>query len=117
MTVSAIFLLAAVAAVRGAPPAPTALSAVSAAGANALRWTPAFRASSHRLYRSAAAGGPYTQLAVVSPGTGSVFVDAAVVNGSVSFYVVRGVAPAGTEGPQSPETAARADDKSSIDSI
>ena len=72
---------------------PTGLTA--AAGAPAprinLSWTATVDtyASGYRILRGTATGGPYTQIAEVTPRTTTSYTDTTVTGGTTYFYVVR----------------------------
>lgn len=67
----------------------------------ALAWpaiTQPAPAATYRVLRGSAAEGPFTQIAEVTEPT---YLNTGLVNGSVYFYVVRGVTAGGTAGPDS----------------
>ncbi len=82
------------------PPAPATLSATqNEIGQVTLTWAAAVGATSYQVFRSAATGGPYTQIATVAAPT-LTYTDA-VATGPW-YYVVRAVGPGGSSG-NSPE--------------
>ena len=77
----------------GAPPAtPTGLHATASNAQVALTWTASSGATSYHVKRSAATGGPYTQ---VSSPTSASFTDTGLTNGTTYFYVVSAVNTSG----------------------
>jgi fibronectin type 3 domain-containing protein len=83
------------------PPAPTGLVASPCSGSVSLSWNAAAGATSYRVKRGSASGGPYT---LAGSPTSTSFTDA-VANGSTYFYVVSAVNSSG-EGPNSGEASA-----------
>ncbi|MEA2600692.1 MAG: hypothetical protein QOF89_1684 [Acidobacteriota bacterium] len=85
------------------PAAPASLTATSGVGSVALSWAAVTGASEYHVLRSAATGGPYTQ---VGTATGTAFTDTAVTSGTTYFYVVRAANSATCESGNSPEASA-----------
>ncbi len=84
------------------PPAPATLAATqNQTGQVTLTWAASAGATSYRVFRSAAAGGPYTQIAAVAAPTTTY---TGVVAPGPWYYVVRAVGPGGSSG-NSPEAA------------
>jgi autotransporter-associated beta strand protein len=68
-----------------APPVPLNLTATPGNGRVTLRWNPALTASGYKLWRSTTSGSGYAQIG--SP-SGTSYLDLAVTNGAVYYYVV-----------------------------
>jgi hypothetical protein len=89
----------------GKTPIPAVPSGVSATAGNAqvsLSWKASSGATSYRVKRSTASGGPYTQ---VGTSSGTSYVDASLTNGTKYFYVVSAVDSSG-ESTNSAEVSA-----------
>jgi fibronectin type 3 domain-containing protein len=71
------------------PPAPTGLTA-TASGVDqiSLSWGTVAGAVEYRVYRSASAGGPFTQLAAVAAPT-TTYIDSGLAPGTTRYYLVR----------------------------
>ncbi len=84
------------------PAAPTGLNAVAGDGLVTLSWAASPTATAYRIYRSTTAGSPGSLIgSSATPG----YSDAAVVNGTTYYYVVRAENAAG-QGPASTQSAA-----------
>ncbi|MEO5915966.1 MAG: malectin domain-containing carbohydrate-binding protein [Luteolibacter sp.] len=83
-------------------PAPTGLAATSGSGQVALAWNTSSGATSYKIKRAAASGGPYTGIGTSTSGN---FVDPGVTNGTVCYYVVSAL-NGGGESPDSSEASA-----------
>jgi fibronectin type 3 domain-containing protein len=75
-----------------APAVPVGLMATAGNAQVALTWSASSGASSYHVKRSAASGGPYTQ---VSAPSGTSFTDTGLINGTAYFYVVSALNSAG----------------------
>ncbi|MES1244764.1 MAG: M14 family zinc carboxypeptidase [Acidobacteriota bacterium] len=84
-------------------PAATALSATPGSGQISLAWTAVSGASTYRLHRATATGGPYTTIQTNLTGTS--FLDTGLTNGTTYYYVATAVNLVG-EGPNSNEASA-----------
>ena len=84
-------------------PAATVLSATPGSGQISLSWTAVSGASTYRLYRATASGGPYTTIQTNLTGTS--FTDTGLTNGTTYYYVATAVNLVG-EGPNSNEASA-----------
>jgi hypothetical protein len=85
------------------PAAPASLTATAGNGSVALSWAAVTGAGEYHVLRSAAAGGPYTQIAVA---TGTSLTDTAVTSGTTYYYVVRAANGSSCESGNSPEASA-----------
>jgi trimeric autotransporter adhesin len=85
------------------PAAPASLTATAGAGSVALSWAAVTGAAEYHVLRSAATGGPYTQVGVAS---GTTFTDSGLTGGTTYFYVVRAANSATCESGNSPEASA-----------
>jgi len=85
------------------PAAPASLTATAGAGSVALSWAAVTGAVEYHVLRSAATGGPYTQVGVAS---GTTFNDTGVTGGTTYFYVVRAANSSTCESGNSPEASA-----------
>jgi hypothetical protein len=84
-------------------PAATVLSATPGSGQISLSWTAVSGASTYRLHRATATGGPYTTIQTNLTGTS--FLDTGLTNGTAYYYVATAVNLVG-EGPNSNEASA-----------
>lgn len=84
------------------PPTPTGLMAAASSGQVALNWTASAGATSYKVGRATATGGPYTNIA--SPATNS-YTDTGVTNGTTYFYVVAAFNANGTSSNSSEVSA------------
>ncbi|MBV8879524.1 MAG: hypothetical protein JO332_06160 [Planctomycetaceae bacterium] len=71
--------------------APTNLTATPGPNEATLHWTAVSNAASYNVYRSTTAGGPYSFLANVSPGTTTGYLDTTVTFPNTYYYVVQSV--------------------------
>ena len=86
------------------PPAPGGLTATAGTGSASLTWAASTGATSYKVKRGTAAGGPYPT--VVATGvTGTSYNDAGLNNGTTYYYVATAVNVSGESGP-SAEAAA-----------
>jgi sialate O-acetylesterase len=83
---------AAVPALSGAPPAPLGLNAAAGNGQISLNWSGSAIATSYNIKRATQNGGPYTTLASLTTNS---YTDTGLTNGTIYYYVVSAVAPAG----------------------
>lgn len=84
------------------PPPPTGLTATPGSGQVALAWNGSSGATSYRVKRATASGGPYSVIA--SPNSTS-YTDTGLTNGTTYYYVVSAVNSAGESGNSSQVSA------------
>lgn len=86
-----------------APAAPTGLSATAGDAQVSLSWAASAAATSYKIKRATASGGPYANIASGLAATS--FTDAAVSNGTTYHYVVSAVNDSGESGDSTPASA------------
>jgi hypothetical protein len=73
----------------GLPSVPSSLTAMLSGGSAALNWPASSKASGYNVYRAAASGGVYTQIAAGVSATN--YSDTTIINGGTYFYFVTAV--------------------------